>query len=484
MVHDVVILGSGFSGSLLGWILAARGTRVAVVDARRHPRFAIGESSTPAADLLLARLAARHRLAALAPLARWGSWQATYPDLGCGKKRGFSYFQHRAGEAFRDTPGNDRSLLVAASATDEGSDTHWLRADVDAFLFGKGVEAGMEGIEDFAVAGIERDGPVWRVRGTRPGHAAETFVAPLLLDASGAGGALAAAVGLERHDDLLVTRTGALYSHLRGVGSWDRLQEEAGNLTTTRPFRSDDAAQHHVFEDGWAWILRFRDDLASVGFVRPAGAWPAGGGGDAEWTRLVGRLPSLAAILGEARRTRPLGFLGRMSRLWARASGPGWALLPVTAGFVDPLHSSGIAHALSGVERLADLILGGSHDAAAWDAYGEAVHDEVRWIDELVGACYAALPSFDRFRLASTLFFLATIRFEKGFGRGETTASQGFLAARDGTLRAALSAAAADVVSADPGRLEGLRDRLARFDPAGLLDPAAGHRFAHTAVDK
>ena len=120
MGHDVVILGSGFSGSLLGWILAARGMRVAVVDARRHPRFAIGESSTPAADLLLAGLAARHGLPELAPLSRWGTWQATYPHLGCGKKRGFSYFFHRAGEAFHDNSAHARSLLVAASATDEG----------------------------------------------------------------------------------------------------------------------------------------------------------------------------------------------------------------------------------------------------------------------------------------------------------------------------------------------------------------------------
>lgn len=484
MVHDAVILGSGFSGSLLGWILAARGMRVAVLDARRHPRFAIGESSTPAADLLLARLAARHGLSALAPLAAYGSWQATYPHLGCGKKRGFSYFLHRADEPFSDTPGHDRSLLVAASATDEKSDTHWLRADVDAFLFRRGVEAGVAGIEGFSIGGIERDGALWRVQGTRPGYSRETFAAPIVLDASGPGGALAAALGLERDDDLLVTRTGALYCHMRGVDSWDRLQEEAGNATTTSPFRSDDAAQHHVFEDGWTWILRFRGDLASVGFVRPSAAWPDGGGGESEWARLVGRYPSVAALLAGARPTRSLGYMRRMSRLWSRASGPGWALLPVTAGFVDPLHSSGIAHALSGVERLAELLLADRHDAAAWAAYGEGVRDEVRWIDELVGACYRALPDFDRFRLASTLFFLATIRFEKGFARGETTASQGFLAARDGALRAALSAAAADVVSGDPARLGGLRDRLAPFDPEGLLDPAARHRFAHTAVDK
>lgn len=482
MRRDVVILGSSFAGSLLGWILAARGVRVAVVDPARHPRFAIGESSTPAADFLLARLAARHGLAALAPLSRWGSWQEVYPHVGCGKKRGFSYFLHRAGEDFRDTPDHAASLLVAASATDAGSDTHWLRADVDALLFSLGVGAGMDGLEGFAIDSIERTAGVWQVRGRREG-APETVQAPLLVDSSGTGSALARVLGLGR-DDLLCTRTGALFTHVRGLGSFDALEESRGNGTTTLPFRSDDAAQHHVFEDGWAWMLRFRDDLASVGFVRPAAAWRPAPDPAAEWRRLVDRYPTVRTLLATAHPTRDVAFVPRMSRLWSRASGPGWAMLPTTAGFVDPLHSSGIAHALSGVERLANLVLAGTEDADAWEAYGEQVRDEVRWIDELVGACYAVLPDFDRFRLASTLFFLATIRFEGGFARGESVASQGFLAARDGALRTALSAARADLVSADPVRLAGLRDRLAPFDPAGLLDPAARHRFAHTAVDK
>jgi FADH2 O2-dependent halogenase len=53
MKFDVLILGSSFSGSLLAWLLARRGLRVALIDRDRHPRFAIGESSTPVADLLL-----------------------------------------------------------------------------------------------------------------------------------------------------------------------------------------------------------------------------------------------------------------------------------------------------------------------------------------------------------------------------------------------------------------------------------------------
>jgi len=491
MRHDTIILGSSFSGSLLGWILAAHGMRVLVIDRGHHPRFAIGESSTPAADLILTRLAARHRLPELAPLARWGSWQATYPELGCGKKRGFSYFQHRSGEPFRDTPDHAASLLVAASATDAGSDTHWLRSDVDAFLCERCGRAGAVVRGGCAVTAIERREGGWLVRfaaADRGGRSAEEEAsAPFLIDATGGGGAVAAAVGLERLDDTLHTRTGALFGHFRGVGSWDRLQEAAGNDSTTSPFRSDDAAQHHCLDGGWMWILRFRDDLASVGIVQPTDVcrgWEAAGEGafGDTWQRMVAAYPSLADLLSASRPVRPLGLIPRMSRLWSRASGDGFALLPTTAGFVDPLHSSGIAHALSGVERIADLLLAGSFDGGAWEAYGRAVIDEVRWIDHLVSAAYAVLPDFDRFRLAGTLFFLATVAAERGYGEGETTASQGFLAARNAPLRTALSAAREDLLAGVDGAV--IRAGLAPFDPVGLLDPAARHRFAHTAVDK
>jgi tetracycline 7-halogenase / FADH2 O2-dependent halogenase len=87
---DVVVLGSGFSGSLLAWILAKQGRKVLLIDRQQHPRFAIGESSTPTADFLLAHLAARWQLPELAPLACWGTWKEKYPEVVCGKKRGFS----------------------------------------------------------------------------------------------------------------------------------------------------------------------------------------------------------------------------------------------------------------------------------------------------------------------------------------------------------------------------------------------------------
>ena len=68
------------------------GRRVVLLERGRHPRFAIGESSSPLAGLLVEELAARYDLPRLAPLGSYGAWQRHYPHLRCGLKRGFTYY--------------------------------------------------------------------------------------------------------------------------------------------------------------------------------------------------------------------------------------------------------------------------------------------------------------------------------------------------------------------------------------------------------
>ena len=57
--RTILIIGSGFSGSLLATILAKSGVKVILIDRQSHPRFAIGESSTPTATLILKSLIKR-----------------------------------------------------------------------------------------------------------------------------------------------------------------------------------------------------------------------------------------------------------------------------------------------------------------------------------------------------------------------------------------------------------------------------------------
>jgi FADH2 O2-dependent halogenase len=135
LTPDIVILGSGFGGSLLALILARAGKSVAMVDRSRHPKFAIGESSTPLADRTLAQMSDDYGIPELRPLCHWGSWKRERPQLLCGKKRGFTYFDQTTGEDVTARNFDARRLLVSASVDDEHSDTHWLRSDVDQYVF-------------------------------------------------------------------------------------------------------------------------------------------------------------------------------------------------------------------------------------------------------------------------------------------------------------------------------------------------------------
>ncbi|MDG2221913.1 MAG: tryptophan 7-halogenase, partial [Rubripirellula sp.] len=152
---DAAIIGSGFAGSILAGILSRQGMRVALIDVARHPRFAIGESSTPIADMLLRRLGERHSIAEYVDLSTWGRWQQSHPELAAGRKRGFTYFQHHDGEPFSERKIGQNSLWVAASKSDDVADTHWYRPDVDQFLFQLAIDAGATDFSEHAVESIE-----------------------------------------------------------------------------------------------------------------------------------------------------------------------------------------------------------------------------------------------------------------------------------------------------------------------------------------
>src|SRR5439155_15819926 len=144
--------------------------------------------------LALRQIAREYDLTWLAPLAKYGSWKRAYPELPCGLKRGFTFAKHHKGQPFVPDPEHGNELLVAASPDDETADTQWLRADFDHFLVTKAVEAGIPYYDRTTLDRLE-PGSTWRLSGRREGE--EIAVeAKFVVDASGAGGALARALDL------------------------------------------------------------------------------------------------------------------------------------------------------------------------------------------------------------------------------------------------------------------------------------------------
>lgn len=443
---DIAILGAGFGGSLTALLIKQRGLKPLLIERGAHPRFALGESATPLADLVLADLARRYDLPRIAPLSEYGSWRRTYPQLVCGLKRGFSYYHHQAGLPWRPRPKHGNELLVAASLTADDADTHWLRSHFDHFLLGEAQAAGIPYLERTQINELA-GGPPWVLSGSCNGRSC-SIAARFLIDASGEGRALARLLKITDHPDRMRTNSRAVYGHFADVRPWRELLLEYGCRVDDHPFDCDDAALHHVFDGGWMWVLRFGNGVTSAGWLLDQARWPLDPSRTAtdEWAGWLARFPSIERQFSEARWVDPpdgLRRTGRLQHRLERAAGAGWAMLPATVYTLDALHSTGNAHTLSGIERLIDII------ERSWDRpefsaaladYDLALQAEVSHLDTLVHGCYRAMGQFELFAAFAMFYFAAAHTCEMR-RRGGASGPAGFLLADDAHFGAALDEA-------------------------------------------
>jgi len=473
---DVVVVGSGFAGALTALCLRRRDLRVALVERGRHPRFAIGESSTPLANLLLEEIADRYDLPRIRPFSKWGTWQRARSDVGVGLKRGFTFFFHRPREPFGDDDGHERQLLVAASPHDEVGDTHWYRPDFDHALVIEAEAAGVVYLDETRLETAREATPGMVLEGVRRGGRVR-IDAGFVVDASGPRGFLDRALDLGDAGTEWLPDTEAIYTHFDRVDRWDRLFPSR----QTPPYPIDDAAVHHVFPGGWVWVLRFNNGLTSAGaaMTRETARTLAAHEGAAAWSRLLHMLPSVQAQFADARATLPFVYAPRLAFRANRVRGGAWALLPSAAGVIDPLLSTGFPLTLLGIERLLEILEAtrpGSSRDAALAGYERVTLDELDTTERLVAGLYAAMADPPLFKRLALLYFAAASYSEAVRRLGRPSMAPGFLLCghpRFGVELRECSVAALSRPAGDARDLLIARiDRaIEPFDIAGLLDP-------------
>lgn len=472
---DVAIVGSGFAGSLAALALLKRGRRVVLVERGRHPRFAIGESSTPLANLLLEELSDRYDLPKLRVFSKWGTWQRQRPDVACGLKRGFTFFFHRPGEVFQDDAERRRQLLVAASPHDEIADTHWYRPEFDQAL---AQEAQAEGAVYLDMTRLDRlrhdaDGTI--LEGERDGRPVR-ITARFVIDASGPRGFMQRALGLAEAPLRWLPPTQGIFTHFEGVERWDRLRASPD----APPYPIDDAALHHVFSGGWIWMLRFNNGLTSAGaaLTDPAATAIGAADGAAAWGRLLATLPAVADQFRSARAVLPFIHAPRVAFRSARVAGHGWALLPSAAGVIDPLLSTGFPLTLLGILRLVDILertaAGPARDAALLQ-YEQTTLAELDATERLVAALYATMDDPPLFKRLSLLYFAAASFSEAARRLGRPELAPGFMLCAHPVFGSELAECAAAAVTAPRGSArraleERIDGAIEPFDIAGLRD--------------
>ena len=286
------------------------------------------------------------------------------------------------------------------------------------------------------------------------------------------------ALGLPERPLTWLPPTQALYTHFTGVARFG--ETPAAGFDEQPPFPVDAAALHHVFPGGWIWVLRFASGITSAGAAltdRVAAAVRLGERGG--WERLMAMLPSVQAQFREARAVRPFIHTPRLAFRSAVVTGPRWALLPSAAGVIDPLLSTGFPLTLLGILRLVRLFEAHTPATGAFDHglahYGGQTLAELDATEQLVGALYASMGDFERFKRLALLYFAAASYSETARRLGRTEAAHAFLLCDDPIfgpeLRACAASASAPIADGDREALFARIDRAVRpFDVAGLSD--------------
>jgi FADH2 O2-dependent halogenase len=494
---DIAVIGAGFGGSLTAMVLQQSGLRTALIERGTHPRFALGESSTPLADLVLSELVERYNLPRLAPLAEYGSWQASYPEIPCGLKRGFSYFHHHAGERFKPRVDHANELLVAASVSTADADTHWLRAEFDRFLVDEAQAAGVAYLDRTELTELTQRSR-WTLCGRRGDDTCQ-LNAGFVVDASGEGRVLAQHLHIPCGADELRTNSRVVYAHFRGVRPWRELLEGCGARLEDHTFDCDAAALHHVFDGGWMYVLRFNHGVTSAGFLLDALRHPLDASitAETEWRRWLARFPSIADQFAQANVVAPDGGVRRTGRLQRRVkqtAGANWAMLPATAYTLDALHSTGNAHTLHGIERLARWLtrsFGRKELADEMEQYDQILQAEISLVDRLVYGCYRAFGRFELMVAFAMFYFAAAHTCEQRRRRG--TPAEAYLLATDSSYGEAFErpyrrllelTGGAAISDAEVAQFEGeVSQAIAPFNAAGLCDASRKHMYACLASE-
>lgn len=495
--YDIAVIGAGFSGSLTALCLQQIGYKVILIEKGSHPRFAVGESSTPIADMILRALSNRYNLPWLHKFSRYGSWQDSHPKISCGLKRGFSYYRHQKGQAFQTDQHHSNELLVAASVNDRQSDTNWYRRDIDAFLIKKVKEAGIAYYDNTKVEVLNRLGQ-WHIEAYQNNKSFK-WRAGWIIDATGSSDLLEK-LEIDHTADELRTRSSALFSHFRGVKPWQEWLLEKGIPDDDYPYNPDHSALHHLLDEGWLWMLRFNNGITSAGFVFNDQLPEKSQDPVALWEQITNSYPSLADLFKNAAPADEPGRIlqtGRLQRKAKKAVDEGYIALPHTTGFVDPLHSTGIAHSLSGVERILYAFEAGRNNSGRiklLQGYNTAVLNELEFIDLLVSGCYKAMPHFELFNIFTMLYFIAAIDYEQKRLRGVFEIEQHqFLSANHSHIPLFTNKLYRDLLNiVENGSVtdsevqtfrKSVEEVIEPYNIAGLLRPAIPNMYEHTAAE-
>ncbi len=305
--YDVVVVGGGPAGSTAATLLAQHGHTILLLEQDKHPRFHIGESMLPFSEPVVQRLG-----------IDWSEGNqfksgAVFIDEKSGRRMFFPLSAHRKTYQLERAP-FDQKLFQNAAA--HGVKTHEEEKVLEVSCHEHGVD-------------ITTDKRSYRSR--------------YLVDATGR----TALMGRKQQGITRIENLGkfAVYTHFEDIPAND----EADEL-----FRTG-CIYVPVVDIGWIWIIPLSGHRLSVGLVvqkeRPKDC-------DVEELlhRYLAQSPILCRLLAGAKQFAPVRVEADFSYTNQQRYGLRYVCCGDSAGFLDPVFSSGVFIAITSAARVADQV--------------------------------------------------------------------------------------------------------------------------------
>ncbi|MGC3958776.1 MAG: NAD(P)/FAD-dependent oxidoreductase [Verrucomicrobiota bacterium] len=334
-IHTVAILGGGPTASTLAVLLARAGIRVGLWHKPKAAPLIVGESLVPAIIPMLRKLGVEDEVRKYSMLKPGATFNLT-PDIA------FSFF-------FENLRGLPRYAYNVP------------RDKFDATL--------LEAAQKAGAAVFEENAEVLRV-----GNSDRVELSAATLAATG---------GFFRTPpDLVVDATGRvrLVPNLMGISSWEGRRKDTALFAHVDQAQLDYEGHVHTtrLDRGWSWRIPLPGRV-SLGMVVPSEHLPQFGATKEErYDNLLRQDSMLKRVAGNAKRITPVLEYKNYQLVSERMVGDNWVLVGDTAGFIDPVFSSGLFLGMNGAFLLADAIIAGSRNAL--DRYAtEATHHLKTW---------------------------------------------------------------------------------------------------------
>lgn len=393
--YDVIILGSGIGGSMLGAILARHGVEVLLVEAGVHPRFAVGEATTPDTSCRFKLMALKYDVPEIANLATFHKLRH-HVGASSGVKRAFSFLYHREGR--EQNPKESHQFPTLAPPL--GPDCHLFRQDTDAYMLAVAAKYGADVRQRLRIKDVSI-----RERGvTLTSEQGEQFFCQYVADASGFHSPLARKFNLREDPATLSTNSRAIFTHMIQVPHYDAIGASPPEYELKYPLSQ--GTLHHVFEGGWLWVIPFNNHkdavnpLCSVGLLLNRERYPETGmEAEEEFYLFVNRFPAMRRQFEHAKAVRNWVSTGRLQYCSKKTVGYRFCLLAHAAGFIDPLYSSGLNLTVANIDHLVKRLIPALGDGDFSERRFEEVDHQfqisLRHYDQVVAASFQAFPHFD-----------------------------------------------------------------------------------------